>query len=95
MRRILWLGFGTVFGAFLMWAAMNYHLLRTRDGVACVPKYHARLASTFIDVRQWGVTEWTEHPELVLTLERNQRTEIIGDAKVLGTTLRDAMNFVR
>jgi hypothetical protein len=95
MRRVLWLGLGTVFGAALMWAAMNYHLIRTRDGFAWVPKYRARLASTFVDVRQWGVTEWTEHPELVLTLERNQRTEIIGDAKVLGTTLRDAMNFVR
>lgn len=95
MRRILWLGCGTVFGAVMMWAAMSYHLIRTRDGITMVPKYHAQLASTFIDVRQWGVTEWTEHPELVMTLERNQRTEIIGDAKVLGTTLRDAMNIVR
>lgn len=95
MRRIVWLGFGTVLGAMLMWAAMNYHVLRTRDGIAWVPKYHARLASTFVDVRSWGVTEWTEHPELVLTLEQNQRTEIIGDAKVFGTSLRDAMNFVK
>lgn len=95
MRRLIWLGTGTVLGALLMWAGMNYHLLRTRDGITLVPKYRPCLASTFIDVRHWGVTEWTEHPELVLTLERNQRTEIIGDAKVLGTTLRDAMNIVR
>jgi hypothetical protein len=46
-------------------------------------------------VRDWGVTEWTEHPDLVLTLEKNQRTDIIGDAKIFGTTLRDATNLLK
>jgi hypothetical protein len=95
MRRIAWLGFGILLGAAGMWASMNYYVLRTKDGITWVPKYRARLAGTFVDVREWGVTEWTEHPELVLTLEQNKRTEIIGDAKVLGTTLRDAMNLVK
>lgn len=95
MRRIIWLTFGIAIGAFGMWAAMTYHILRTKDGVACVPKHQARLAGTFIDVREWGVTEWTEHPELVLTLQRNERTEIIGDMKMFDTTLRDAMNLVK
>ena len=93
--RLAWLFAGVLLGAFGMWGSMNYHLLRTRDGIACVPKYRARLAGTFIDVREWGLTEWTEHPELVMTLEQHDRTEIIGDAKVLGTTLREAMNFVK
>lgn len=95
MRRILSVLFGVLLGAAGMWTAMNYHVLRTKDGFACVPKYRAHLAGTFVDVREWGVTEWTEHPELVMTLERNKRTEIIGDAKVFGTTLRDAINLVK
>ena len=95
MKRVFWLLFGTVLGAFGMWASMNYHVLRTKDGITCVPKHTACLDGTFADVREWGVTEWTEHPELVLTLKKNDRTEIIGDAKVFGTTLRDAMSFVK
>jgi len=95
MRRLFWLSMGLLLGAVGMWVSMNYHVLRTHNGFAWVPKYRASLAGTFVDVRQWGVTEWTEHPELVLTLEKNERTEIIGDAQVFGTTLRDAMNFVK
>jgi hypothetical protein len=95
MKRIFWLLCGTVLGASGMWTSMNYHVLRTKDGITFVPKYQARLDSTFVDVRAWGVTEWTEHPELVLTLQKNDRTDIIGDAQVFGTTLREAMNFVK
>ena len=95
MRRIVWLTCGLILGAAGMWTSMSYHMLRTNDGIAWVPKYRAGLRGTFIDVREWGVTEWTEHPEIVISLEKNQRTEIIGDAKIMGTTLRDAMNFVK
>jgi hypothetical protein len=82
-------------GALGTWSAMHYHLLRTNDGFACVPKYRAGLSGTFVDVRDWSVTEWTEHPELALTLQQNNRTDILGETKVMGTTIRDAIKMVQ
>lgn len=95
MRRLAWMLFGVMVGAAGMWGSMNYHLLRTHDGMACVAKYRPELANTYYDVREWGVTEWAEHPELVMTLQQQERTEIIGDAKVLGTSLKEMTRFVK
>jgi len=33
-----------------------------------VPKRRAGLDDTYVDVRDWGITEWSEHPDLVYTL---------------------------
>jgi hypothetical protein len=95
MRKLMWMVFGVAIGAGGMWYAMHNHVLRTNSGLAMVPKFRAQLSGTYFDVRDWGVTEWTEHPDLVLTLEKNQRTDIIGDAKIFGTTLRDATNLLK
>jgi hypothetical protein len=95
MRKLLWMFAGIAIGAVGMWTSMNYHVLRTNAGMAMVPKYRAQLNGTYLDVREWGVTEWTEHPDLVLTLEKNKRSDIIGDAKIFGTTLRDATNLLK
>ena len=48
--------------------AFTLHFVRTDDDLLIVPKRSPNLDDTYVDVREWGLTEWSEHPDLVYTL---------------------------
>jgi hypothetical protein len=90
MRQLWYFVWGGVIGAGIMWASMNYHVVRRDGGMTVVPKFHAQLSDTYLDIRGWGITEWTEHPDFVVACKKHDRMDLIGDAKVLGQPLREA-----
>ena len=90
MMRIL---IGAVVGGALIWGALQYHLVRTNEGFTYVPKQHTTLADTYIDVRQWGVTDWAQHPDLALSLSQNGHKDLIGNPEVLEATLKDTLHI--
>lgn len=70
-------GAGLILGAAATLVAMNYHIVRTADNVAFVPKRYAGLQDSYVDVRNWGIADWTEHPDFVWTLYKNDRQDLI------------------
>jgi hypothetical protein len=90
MRQLWFLVWGAIAGAGLMWGAMNYHFIRRDGGIAMVPKYPAQLSGTYIDIRDWGITEWTEHPDLMIALKRHDRLELLGETNVVEKSLNEA-----
>lgn len=68
---------GMVAGFLVAVGAMNYHFLRTENSLAIVPKAHAKLANTYVDIRAWTVSDWTAHPDMVLTLIQNDRADLL------------------
>jgi hypothetical protein len=70
---------GMATGAMLLYAAMNFHLLRARDGLHLVAKDPPRLSEVYVDVRQFGVSEWSQHPQLAAALVRADKRNLIED----------------
>ena len=70
---------GMVVGSVATLAALNFHLIRTTDSWAVVPKRHLALTDTYVDIRDWGLSDWTEHADLVYTLHKNGRQDLITD----------------
>ena len=85
---------GILVGGALMWAGLQYHVLRTKDGFVYVPKRHVTLVDTYHDVREWGITEWTAHPDLALALTEGGKAEVMGQSTIQ-TTLKDMLNVVK
>jgi hypothetical protein len=56
---------------------MNYHIVRTDDGMTFVPKRHATLEETYLDIREWALSDWTNHPDFVWAIYKNDRQDLI------------------
>ena len=78
MWRITWLLGGVILGATLTLGAQSYHVINTKDGIKLVAKRNSTLTDTYVDVRQWGVAEWSKHPDLMWTLAQNDRKDVLG-----------------
>ena len=65
MARIRWFVLGTVVGAGMTMASLKYYFLYTNDGLKAVPKQSPTLADTFLDVRDFGASDWSEHKEVM------------------------------
>jgi hypothetical protein len=89
MRRIFYLIVGVAVGGAAMWGAFNYHFLRTAEGVTYVPKQSANLSDVYLDVRDWSLADWKQHPAVVQALVANGRTELVANADTLNSTLND------
>ena len=78
MRR--WSTFltGIAVGALLLYAVLNFHIIRASDGLHVVGKTGARLAGAYVDIREFGPRQWLEHPEVLLALQEAERTDLIG-----------------
>lgn len=68
---------GVVVGAGLAIGAMNYHVIRTSERFELVPKRYAGLQDCYVDIRDWTFSDWTSHPDLVWTLYKNDKQEMI------------------
>jgi hypothetical protein len=71
---------GLVVGALLCYGATNYHVVRAQDGIHFVHKTRARLSETYVDVRAFGLSDWSAHPELAAALAQGNKQHIMQDA---------------
>jgi hypothetical protein len=81
MRR-RWLTFmcGVAVGGLLIYGALNYHIIRSRDGMHLVPKVNAQLAGTYVDIREFSPRDWADHPEIFAALSRADRGDLLQSA---------------
>lgn len=80
MRR--WSTFlgGVIVGGALIYSALNYHIIHAKDGLHLVPKVDAQLASTYVDIRDFGPRDWLDHPEIFAALNSAHRDDLIQSA---------------
>jgi hypothetical protein len=80
MRR--WTTFlaGVAAGALLLYAVLNFHVIHARDGLHLVAKTDARLAGTYVDIREFGPRQWLDNPDVLLALQQADRADLIGMA---------------
>ena len=80
MRRIITFILGMLVGGLLLLAALNYHVIRAQDGLHFLPKTSARLSSSYVDIRNFTVADYMEHPEIVEALIRADQAELVDGA---------------
>ena len=80
MKRLSTFILGMFVGAILLFAILKFHVIRANDGLHLVPKREARLASTYVDIRNFTVADWAARPELAAALIEDDRRELVEGA---------------
>ena len=80
MSRLSCILLGVALGAGLVYGALNYHVLRTTEGVEFVPKLSATFSETYLDVRQFGVSDWADHQVVARAVMQAGKDELLTDS---------------
>ena len=64
MRRLSALLFGILLGGVFVYGGFNYHLVRANDGYLVVSRTRVALDDAYVDIRNWGFSDWRKHPTL-------------------------------
>lgn len=80
MRRLPTFIFGVIVGGLLIYGGLHYHLINSTSGLHLVPKVNSTLSSTYVDVRGWGLDEWTQHQDVAAALLSANRQDLMQSA---------------
>ena len=80
MRRIMTFLAGVVAGGALVYFAMNFHVIRSREGFHLVPKVSAQMASTYVDIREFQVADWAQNAQVAAALVQANRKDLLDNA---------------
>ena len=90
MKRLSTFLLGMATGALLLHAATMYHVVRASDGVHLVQKQPPRLSETYVDIRQFTMSDWATHPQLASALVQANQQQLLGDSAA--GALRETVN---
>src|SRR4051794_28009123 len=91
MRRLPTFIFGMVVGGLLIYLALNYHLIRAKDGLHLVPKVSATLADTYVDVRSFRPGDFVNLRDVVTALLKSGQGELI--ASLAADSVRNSLSL--
>jgi hypothetical protein len=77
---------GVVVGGLVTFMALKYHVVRTADGYELVPKLSAGFSETYVDVRSFGVSDWSNHKSLVAAIVAADKQEILQNSSAESLT---------
>lgn len=80
---------GIAVGGALVYGAISYHVINTQDGLNFVPKVTAGFEDTYVDIRGFGLDDWTRHRALAMALIKAGKADLMGDTASL--PLRDTL----
>lgn len=70
--------FGLTIGGVGAWLSMQYHLVRTDEGLVIVPRiYQPPVRSAYVDIRHWSPTMWEHYPELSEAIIKSGRNNLL------------------
>lgn len=77
MRRLIALILGVAIGGGGVFAAFQYHVVRTQEKWLVVRKQRADWRDAYVDVRGWTYREWGAHRELSSDLIAAGRGDLV------------------
>ena len=77
--------FGTAFGAGVVFVALQYHVIQSKDGFRVVPRtpQHS-LGLAYADIRHWDADQWADRPELVRALVADGSSDLVAGSVASG-----------
>jgi len=96
MGRLGSFAFGVFVGAGLVFGSLKYHAVRAVDGVHVVPKISATFEDAYVDIRQFGPTDWDQHRTLAAALVKADKEGLIVESATesLRASLRSALDGI-
>jgi hypothetical protein len=81
-----------VVGAALLAGAMNYHFVRSQQGLLMVPKLSKGLDDPYVDIRAFTLEDWQQHRALAAALIQSDKAELLADSSL--SNFRNSINGV-
>ena len=78
MGRLFWLLVGFAIGGGAIYGAFNYHVVKADSGFELVPKHSASLSDTYVDIRNFSVSDWAAHPALSADIVAAEKSHLLG-----------------
>ena len=72
----------TLLGSAGLGGSLNYHVLRTDNGIELLPKQELTLHDTFLDVRQLSLCEWKNHGSVMAAMIKAKKEHVLGTKEV-------------
>ena len=69
-----------IVGGLLLWGALHYHLIQSKQGFHLIPKTSTSLAKTYVDIRSFTVADWAKNTDLAFALTQANQFELIQNA---------------
>jgi len=94
MGRLGSLLLGMIVGGALVFGSLKYHTVRAMDGFHFVPKSDTTFDEAYVDIREFGPSDWDKHRSLAAALiKANKETLIVDSAAAsLRATMRSAFD---
>lgn len=92
MRHLMTFLMGMVAGALLLYAALQYHVVRSDSGYHLIAKVESELAATYVDIRGFTISDWAQYPSLVAAMMNADRRDLMETAA--GDALRTGLDNV-
>lgn len=71
---------GLFLGSVTSLVAMQIHVVNTNDGLTVLPRSHRPpISTTYVDVREWSISMWRQHPEVAEAALKSGRLDLLGD----------------
>ncbi|MDA7503511.1 hypothetical protein N8553_00835 [bacterium] len=71
---------GLCLGSVTSLVAMQIHVVNTNDGLTVLPRSHRPpISTTYVDVREWSISMWRQHPEVAEAALKSGRLDLLGD----------------
>jgi len=80
MGRISSFLMGFVCGAVALYVGMSFHIVRADDGFHFVAKSNLNFSDSYVDIREFTVSDWREHVGLAQDIAKAEKTELLKDA---------------
>ncbi len=90
MGRFFFLLLGFVIGGSAIYTAFKYHVVKADSGIELIPKGTPSLADTYVDIRNYTVSDWAAHPTLSADIVAAEKTKLMG-----GSAANSAANTVQ
>ena len=89
--------FGAVVGAMLLYGAQRYHVVRSKEGIQLVPKISTSFADTYVDIREFKLSDWTKHKALAAALLQGKQDHLLSESTMddFRDGLRSAMDRLK
>lgn len=81
---------GVLIGGSSVFLSLHYHVVRAHDGWHPIRKVNPRFTETYVDIREFGIAEWQQHPGLFAAIVKADKRELLGNAAL--QPLRDAFD---